>query len=287
MDLFHALVLGIVQGLSEFLPISSSAHLLIVPWLLGWNDKSVTSITFDVALHMGTLIAVLAYFAADWRRLIVAFVHSVAERRIGDEPDRRLAWFVALGSIPAAIVGGLGESKVNDIFHDTQNSRTAILVIAIMMIVLAVLLYLAERVGKHILDLRGLTLNTAIGIGLAQALALIPGVSRSGSTITTGLFLNLKREAAARFSFLLATPVILGAGLKSLYEVLKSGGLPSDEQLGFLVGFLAAGIVGFFCIAILLRYLQRNSTAPFIIYRILLGIGLILLLLMGFRATTP
>jgi undecaprenyl-diphosphatase len=283
LDLFHALVLGIVQGLTEFLPISSSAHLLIVPWLLGWNEPEITSIQFDVALHMGTLVAVLVYFARDWVRLVAGFFRSIIERKIGDDPDRKLAWMVVIGSIPAAIVGVLGESKIDEVFHKPENIRVAITVIAVMMIAMAVLLYLADRVGKKNYDLKHIGLPTAITVGLAQALALIPGVSRSGSTITAGLFLNLKREAAARFSFLLATPVVLGAGLKKLYDAMQVGGIPADQQMGFLIGFLAAAISGFLCIAFLLRYLQRNSLMPFIVYRLALGGVLIALAVVSFH----
>lgn len=281
MDLFQALVLGLVQGLTEFLPVSSSAHLIIVPWLFGWNSPAITSIQFDVALHMGTLVAVVIYFAADWRRYIGGIIKSIVERRIGDDPDRRIGWLVLLASIPAGIVGVLGESKIDDLFHEPQNLKTGLLVIATMMIVMAGLLMAAERVGKHLIALNGVQLPTALGVGLAQALALIPGVSRSGSTITAGLFAGLTREAAARFSFLLATPVVLGAGLKKLYDALKGSGIPASDQMGFLVGFLAAAISGYFCIFFLLRYLQRNSTAPFIWYRFMLGIALFALVLFG------
>lgn len=284
MDLFQALVLGLVQGVTEFLPISSSAHLIIVPWLLGWNSPAINSIQFDVALHLGTLVAVLIYFASDWRRLIVGILRSISERRIGDDPDRRLGWLVLLASIPAGIVGGLGESKIDDIFHEPQNLRTGLLIIATMMIVMGGLLMLAERIGKRTIALRDIQLPTAVGVGLAQALALIPGVSRSGSTITAGLFAGLNREAAARFSFLLATPVILGAGLKKLYDMVKGGGIPGADQMGFLIGFGAAALSGYVCIFFLLRYLQRNSTAPFIWYRFMLGIALFALVLFGFRA---
>ncbi len=285
MDLIQALVLGIVQGLTEFLPISSSAHLIIVPWLFGWKDPAITSVQFDVALHMGTLIAVVVYFWNDWRRLLGALFASLMERKIGTNVDRRTAWFVLLASIPAGIVGGLGESKIDDLFHEAKNLRTGLIVIGIAMLVMATLLLLAERMGRHELDMSGLNLNTALGIGFAQALALIPGVSRSGGTITAGLFFGLKREAAARFSFLLATPVVLGAGLKKLYDLLKTpGGIPSGQQLGFVVGFLAAAIVGFLCIHFLLMYLQKRSTAPFIWYRYMLGIALIVLVVIGFRA---
>jgi undecaprenyl-diphosphatase len=287
LDIFQALVLGIVQGLTEFLPVSSSAHLIIVPWLFGWKNPAINSIQFDVALHMGTLLAVLAYFASDWRRLIVAFVRSIVERSIGNDPDRRLAWFLLLGSIPAGIVGIAGESKIDELFHEPANLRTGLIVIAIMMIVMGALLLLAERMGRHALGLRDMRLGTAIGIGLAQALALIPGVSRSGSTITAGLFLGLTREAAARFSFLLATPVVLGAGLKKVYDLTQSsGGIPSNEQMGFAIGFAAAAISGFACIYFLLRYLQRNSTAPFIWYRFILGIALLALVLLGFQTVS-
>lgn len=281
MDLFQALVLGLVQGLTEFLPVSSSAHLIFVPWLFGWKDPAINSLQFDVALHMGTLLAVLAYFASDWRRLIGAFVASVVERRIGDDPDRRTAWFVLLASIPAGIVGLLGESKIDALFHEANNLRTGLLVIATMMIVMAGLLFVAERMGTHQLEMRQMNLRAALTIGFAQALALIPGVSRSGSTITAGLFLGLKREPAARFSFLLATPVVLGAGLKKLYDLTQEGGIAANTQMGFLVGFLAAAISGFLCIFFLLRYLQRNSTAPFIWYRFMVGLALFVLVLLG------
>lgn len=283
MDIFQALVLGLLQGLTEFLPISSSAHLIFVPWLFGWDDKSVTSIQFDVALHMGTLVAVLVYFARDWRRLISAFFASVLERRVGNDPDRRLVWLIGLGTIPAALAGLFAEDGIDALFHDPRNLRTGLLIIAIMMIVMGALLWLAERVGKRTLSLESITLPTALAVGVAQALALIPGVSRSGSTITAGLFAGLKREAAARFSFLLSTPVVFGAGLKQVYDMVREGGIPADEQLGFLIGFAASAISGFLCIFYLLRYLQRHSTAPFIWYRFVVGAALLVLVLVGFR----
>lgn len=285
MDLFQALVLGLVQGLTEFLPISSSAHLIIVPWLFGWNNRALNSLQFDVALHMGTLLAILVYFAQDWRRLITAFIGSVLERRIGSDPDRRLVWYIVFATLPAFLVGVLAESQINEVFHDPSNLRGGLLVIAVMMIVMGALLLLAERIGKHSTELKNITLGTALGIGVAQALALVPGVSRSGSTITTGLFLGLKREAAARFSFLLSTPIVLGVGLKKLYDLLQgTETIPADQIGGFITGFLAAAISGFLCIFFLMRYLQRRSTAPFIWYRFMVGIGLLALLAIGFRA---
>jgi undecaprenyl-diphosphatase len=280
MDVFQAIFLGIVQGLTEFLPVSSSAHLVFVPWLFGWETSSLE---FDVALHMGTLLAVLVYFAGDWRRIIAAFFRTLSQRRIGDDPDGRLLWLIALGTIPAVLVGVVGEGAIDAYFHEPANLRIGLTVIAIMMLVMGAVLWLAERVGRRIYEMRHLNLGTAMTIGVAQALALIPGVSRSGSTITAGLFMGLKREAAARFSFLLATPVVLGAGLKKLYDVIQEGGIPAGEEWAFTAGFIAAAISGFLCIFFLLRYLQRHSTAPFIVYRFLIGLALLILILSGFR----
>jgi undecaprenyl-diphosphatase len=282
VDLFHALILGLVQGLTEFLPISSSAHLLIVPWLFGWTEQSLTSIQFDVALHMGTVLAVLSYFAADWRRLIAAFFRSLVERRVGDDPDRRLVWLILLGSIPAAVVGALAEERIDEVFHNAGGIMTAMTIIAVMMIVMGGLLMLAERLGKHTIDLVHIRAPQALGVGLAQALALIPGVSRSGSTITAGLFFGLRRDTAARFSFLLSTPVVLGAGLKKALDVWQEGGIPQDQIGGFIVGFAAAAVSGFLCITFLLRYLQRNTMAPFIWYRFMVGLLLLALVALGF-----
>ena len=165
----------------------------------------------------------LVYFWTDWVRYVRAWIGSVATRSIGDDPDRRIAWYLLLASIPAGVVGVLGESKIDALFHEFANLRTGLLIIGAVMFIMAGVLLIAERVGEHRLEMTGLHLNTALIIGFAQALALIPGVSRSGSTITAGLFVGLKREPAARFSFLLATPVILGAGLKKVYDAMQAG----------------------------------------------------------------
>jgi len=299
LDPIQAIVLGLVQGLSEFIPISSSAHLIIVPWLFGWTDPGIT---FDVALHIGTLVAVLAYFWQDWVRLIRAAILSlmprqavataggggmstgVGPRSLTSNPDARVAWFIVLATIPGALAGLLGETKLDEMFHGATPAAQAngILVIGVVMILLAALLWVAERTARHIHSMEQLTLRQALGIGLAQAFAIIPGVSRSGSTITAGLFMNLKREAAARFSFLLGTPVIVGAGVKKAYDISKTG-IPAGEQMAFFVGFLVAAVSGYFAIFFLLRFLQRNSTLPFIVYRIIIGLGLIALVLLGFR----
>ncbi len=286
MDLiFQAILLGIVQGLTEFLPISSSAHLILVPWLFGWSNAVISSLPFDVALHLGTLLAVLAYFANDWVRLIRAGVQSILERRIGNDPDRRLAWLIVIGSIPGAIVGALAESKIEQVFHtpNTPLAQTTVIVMGIIIALLGLALFIAERVARHIRSMEQLRFADSIIIVLAQALAIFPGVSRSGATITAGLFLGLKREVAARFSFLLGAPIIAGAGLKSLYDVYKetaSGGLGSGDLLLYLIGFIAATISGFLTIRFLLRYLQRNSTDIFVYYRWLLAAFIIIVALL-------
>ncbi len=284
LELLQAIVLGIIQGATEFIPISSSAHLILVPWLFGWNNPALSSLSFDISLHLGTLVAVLSYFAADWLRLFRAGIASILERRIAGDPDRRLAWFIVIGTIPGAVFGALAESKVEELFHQpNQPIQTgAIIAIAIFMAALGVLLWLADRLARHEVNLREMTLKQVIIIGLAQALALFPGVSRSGATITAGLGLGLKREAAARFSFLLSAPVVAGAGLKSLYDVFlgsEAGTLTQGDLLLFLAGFLAAAVAGYLCIRFLLNYLQKNTTAVFAYYRFALAIIVIVVAL--------
>jgi undecaprenyl-diphosphatase len=282
LDLFQAIVLGLVQGVAEFIPISSSAHLIIIPWLFGWKDPGLA---FDVALHMGTLIAVLVYCWQDWVRLIRGALNSLAQRNLTADPDGKLAWYIVLATIPGALAGALGESKLDEVFHGDTAAAAAngILIIGVVMIVLAALLWVAERIASHRYDMSRLTLGQAFGIGVAQAFAIIPGVSRSGSTITAGLFMNLKREAAARFSFLLGTPVIVGAGVKQAYDIVKAGGIPSGDLPAFIVGFLVAAVSGYAAIFLLLRFLQRNTTLPFIVYRVVVGVLLIVFVLAGFR----
>lgn len=283
MDLIiQAIVLGIVQGVTEFLPISSSAHLILVPWLLGWNDPVITSLPFDVALHLGTLIAVLAYFAEDWVRLIRAGVQSIVERKIGNDPDRRLAWFIVIGTIPGALVGALAETKVEEVFHapNTGLATQTVIVMGVIIAFLGLGLFVAERVAQHVRGMPELKLTDALIIGAAQALAIFPGVSRSGATLTAGLFLGLKRDDAARFSFLLSAPVIAGAGLKSLYDVLKSGGLPSGDLVLYVAGFAAAALSGFLAIRFLLNYFRHNSSDIFVYYRWALAAFIIIIALL-------
>lgn len=281
MDIIQAIILGLVQGLSEFIPISSSAHLIIVPWLLGWNDPGLP---FDAALHLGTLVAVLVYFWRDWVTLIRGAVESLRKGTPLTDPAGRLGWFILLATIPGGIAGVLGESKVDDIFHGSTGMApsTGIAIIGVVMILLAVLLWVAERTARHVETMEQMTLRQALTVGLAQATAIIPGVSRSGSTITAGLFVNLTREAAARFSFLLGTPLIAGAALKKMYDLIKEHPVGMDPTI-MGIGIVVAGVSGFASIWFLLRFLQRNSTLPFIIYRVALGALLIVLVLAGFR----
>jgi undecaprenyl-diphosphatase len=285
MILLQAIILGIVQGLTEFIPISSSAHLIIVPWLFGWNDPSLTSLSFDVALHLGTLVAVVWIFASDWVRLIRAGLASLVERKIDSDPDRKLAWLLVIGCIPGGIAGVLGESKIDALFHQpgVPISLMAIVVMGIIIAALALILFIVERRARYTREMNSLTLKDAIMIGLAQALAIFPGVSRSGSTITAGLALNLKRETAARFSFLLSAPIILGAGLKSAWDMFQQyhagAGFSSTDLLLFPFGFAAAAVTGYFCIKYLLLFLQKNSTDVFVYYRWGLAILIIIVAL--------
>lgn len=270
MLILQSIVLGIVQGLAEFIPVSSSAHLVVVPWLFGWKDPALTSLTFDVALHLGTLVAVVVYFAADWKRLIVAGVRSIAERKIGDDQDRRTAWYLVLACVPGGIAGFLLESKIGELFHSNPIPQSSMLFMAAAIAFLALLLLLAEKAAKHDRPFEKIGPADALLIGLAQAFAVIPGVSRSGATITAGLALGLERGAAARFSFLLSAPIVAGAGLKSLYELmlqLRTGAIAGPELAIFPIGFVAAGLSGFFCIKLLLAFLQKHSTLVFVWYR--------------------
>ncbi len=283
--ILQAIILGIVQGLTEYIPISSSAHLIIVPWLFNWRDPALTSLAFDVALHMGTLAAVLWFFAADWARLIRAGVASLVERKIGADPDRRLAWLLIIGCIPGGIAGVLLESRIDRWFHEANVpiSQTAIFVLAGMIVLLAFALLAAERFARHVRGMESVSLRDALIIGAAQALAVFPGVSRSGSTITAGLALGFRREAAARFSFLLGAPIIAGAGLKSawdLYQQAQSGaGLPQADWILFGAGFLAAALSGYLCIRWLLGYLQKHSTNLFVYYRWILAVLIVVVAL--------
>jgi undecaprenyl-diphosphatase len=272
ITIIEAIILGILQGITEFIPISSSAHLIIVPWLFGWTDPALTSLSFDVSLHLGTLLAVLWFFWRDWVRLFHAAVASIKERKIGADPDRRLAWLIVIGCIPGAIAGVLGESKIEELFHQpgVPIQPAAMIAVAVIIALFGALLFLVDHLARHIRSLNQLSVKDAIVIGLAQALAIFPGVSRSGATITAGLALDLDRPSAAKYSFLLAAPLIAGAGAKSLVDVFRdvqSGAITSGEFVLFPIGFIAAAISGYLCIKYLLRFLQHHSMNIFVFYR--------------------
>ncbi len=271
---FKAVILGIIQGLTEFIPVSSSAHLIILPWLFGWKDPVISSLSFDVALHLGTLVAVIVFFASDLWRLIKAFFKSIAEHKIGADMDRKLAWYLLAACIPGGIAGVLLQSRIEASFHANPIPQASMIFMAAAMAVLGALLWLADAKAKHIRSLDKITFKDALLIGLAQACAVIPGVSRSGSTITAGLALGLERDAAARFSFLLSAPIIFGAGMKSLYDLIKDAraGLVSSAALSvFPIGFIAAAVSGFFCVKYLMKFLQKHSTRAFAWYRFALA----------------
>jgi len=260
--LLQAIIQGVVQGLTEFLPISSSAHLILLPRLAGWDDPFLTSPEFDVMLHLGTLGALLVYFWRDLVRLGLAWLASIRQRRLGDDPDRRLAWLLLLTVIPAALVGALFE----DFFDETF--REALLLIPLLLVVGAGMLAFGERYGRRDRGLERLRVRDALVIGLAQALALFPGISRSGVTIAAGLVLGLQREAAARFSFLMGIPIIAGAGLWKL-RVIVSGETSAFEPMVLAAGMAASALAGLAAIAFLLRFLRTRSTGIFIVYRLL------------------
>lgn len=269
MTLLQSIGFGLVQGLGEFLPISSSAHLVLLPWAAGWEDPGLA---VDVALHVGTLVALFIYFRADLLRLGRALVQSLIERRIGDDPDRRLAWLVGIGSVPGALVGAALEHKAEEAFRSPP-------LIATTLIVMGLVLWLADRLAPRERKLDGLSLRDALLVGCAQAAAIVPGISRSGSTITAGRLIGFDREAAARFSFLLAIPITTGAAFLKLVvkheEFAAAGGLSGPVLLAVIV----AGVSGYFAIAVLLRFVRTNSFLPFAVYRVLVGAGVIALYL--------
>lgn len=275
----QAALVGLLQGLTEFIPVSSSAHLELAPWIAGWeSDGLIGSLAFDVFLHLGTLVALLVYFARDWVRLAAAFLASLRERRIGDDPDRRLAWLLVLATVPAALIGFGLEGLIEETFHG--DSREARLAIAAFLVVGAVLLWLADRLGSRSRELEQIRAPTALTIGLSQALALLPGISRSGATISAGLALGLKREAAARFSFLLATPITLGAGLYGSRRLLTEGHTQT-EWLAIGVGFVVAALSGLLAIGFLLTWLRRRSVTIFSLYRVAFAAIVVVLVLTG------
>ncbi len=260
----QALVIGVLQGLTEFLPISSSAHLIVVPEFLGWNDPFLNSAGFDVMLHAGTLVALLAYFWRDLLRLLSAWLVSLRDRRIGADADRRLAWLIVVTMIPGAVLGVALESFFDTFF------RQHIILVAIFLALGAGILWFSEQIAFLRRGLEQIDVRDAIVIGVAQAFALFPGFSRSGMTIAAGLYTGLTREAAARFSFLMGTPIIAGAALWKARELVHAG-VPLAQILTLTAGMLGAAVAGLLAIAFLLDYLRRNTTAPFIGERLVMA----------------
>ena len=270
MSILQAIVFGAVQGLTEFLPISSTAHLILLPWFLGWPDPGLA---FDVALHLGTLVALLIYFRADWTALI-ASAFGFARGRT-QSPDARMAMYIVAATIPGAAAGALFEHKVEEAFRGPQ-------LIGAMLIVMALVLVVAEMIGRRKKGLDEMSWTDAMTVGIAQAFAIVPGVSRSGSTISAGLFRSMKRDAAARFSFYLSAPIIGGAVAKKTLDIVtEAKGL--EQLTPVIVGILSSGIVGYLSIAFLMRYLQTHNTFLFVYYRIALGIVVLLAFWFGIR----
>ena len=269
MPLYQAVILAVVQGITEFLPISSSAHLALAPWLLGWKDPGLN---FDIALHFGTLAAVLIYFFRDWVQ-VTARGFGID---YGTDPDirqnPRLLWLLAAASLPIGFFGYI----YKDAAETTLRSPW---IIGFMLVSVGLLMILAERLGTHKKDIGHVSPTDAMTIGAAQALAIIPGTSRSGITITAGLFRGLERYAAARFSFLLSTPAIAAAAASAAHDLKKAGGIPPGEQTAFAVGIVVSAITGCVVIAYFLRYLKVNTLRFFIYYRIVFGIFVLALAL--------
>lgn len=274
MDLsIQALIMGLVQGLTEFLPISSSGHLILVPWLFGWKDPFIDSLEFSVTLHMGTLLALLAFFWRDWVRIIPAGLASIRDRSLRDDPDRRMAWLLVVATIPAVIVGPLLTGPVEDAIREPAR-------VALMLCVGAAIMWLADRWGARVREMDSLTFRGALGIGVAQALALVPGISRSGISISAGLFQGLTREAAARFSFLMATPVVAGAGLWEARKLFSHDpAAPNPETHMVVVGFIAAAFSGLLAIRFMLEFLKRQPLTGFVVYRVVAAVVVFVVLL--------
>jgi len=277
---WQALVLGMTQGLTELLPISSSGHLILVPWLFDWRyleTHESFNKTFDVALHLGTLVAVVAYFWADVVRYTVAWLRSIRRRRVHGA-EERLAWYIAAATVPAAIAGAAGEDTIESSLGQPWQ-------IALFLAGFGVLLWVADRTAQRY-EIDQLRFGKAFAIGVSQILALMPGVSRSGITITTGRFAGLNRDAAARFAFLLLIPIVAGAVIfKGLKDVVLES-LPAGSTGPFVVGTLAAAGVGLVVIDLLLGYLRRNDYSLFVLYRRAAAAAILVVILTGARDAT-
>jgi len=293
VDIVEAIVLGITQGLTEFLPISSSGHLIIVPWLADWDQSGLA---FDAALHLGTLLAVFAYFWRDILRMVQAMPIALrepvktlqydAETGPPDQAAHRtfgkLGLLIVLASIPGGIIGLLSQGAIEEFFHDDDHVDRAVLAVAVLLIVFALILLLAEQRGSKSRGLTSFSVRDAVAIGCAQAIALLPGVSRSGVTLSAGLFRGIRRADAARFSFLLGIPLVTLAGLKGVADIVQSS--PDARELVTLTfGMASAAVSGLAAIWGLLRFLEQSSTLVFVAYRLIVGVGVILLVGLGVR----
>jgi undecaprenyl-diphosphatase len=275
-DLLKAAILGTVQGLTEFLPVSSTGHLILTEKLLR-IDEDRYGLSFDVAIHMGTLLALLVYYGARWVSLARAAFTSVTKRSMV-EPEARLAWLIVLGTAPAAVLGLAFGNWIEDSLRSPW-------LVAVMLIAFSAVFVLAETVGKRLRALHQLTWVDAMVVGVAQAVALVPGVSRSGATISAGLLRDVQRPDAANFAFLLSAPIIAGAGVSELPAVVRDfadGTLGGADAAFFVTGFVFAAAVGYAAIALLLRFLRTNSLLPFVWYRV--GLGVVVLAVLGVQA---
>jgi undecaprenyl-diphosphatase len=272
-ELVEAAVLGVVQGLTEFLPVSSTGHLILTEEVLG-VDQDELGLQFDAAIHLGTLAAVLVYFRGTIVSLVTAWFASLRARDWAHSLDSKLAWLILIGTVPAAIAGAAVESTAEDAFRSPA-------LVAVMLLLFCIPMVLAEQLGKGSRALVSAGPKDAVLMGAAQSIALIPGVSRSGITISTGMLAGFKREDAAVFTFLLSAPIIAAAGGKQIVDTLREneGGGAGFEV--YVVGLVTAGVVGYAAIAFLLRFLRTNTVYPFVVYRVLLGISVLALVAAG------
>lgn len=261
MGLFEALILGIVQGVTEFLPISSSGHLVLLPAALGWSSPSLV---FDATVHLATLVAVVAVFWHDIIRLIVAWWQGLLRGQPLEKVESRLAWWIILGTVPGVLTGLLLEKPIEFLFTSPRAAGAFLLLTALLLV-------LAEILGRRRRDITGITWLDSLLIGIGQAVAIAPGISRSGATISVGMYCGLTRESAARFSFILAVPIIAGAWLMQMVKLVGHGSLSAEAPL-LLVGFVAAAVCGYASIRLLLAYLRKRPLYPFSVYCVVVGI---------------
>jgi undecaprenyl-diphosphatase len=275
LDLLKAAILGTVQGLTEFLPVSSTGHLIIAEDLLNVDEERY-GLAFDASLHLGTLLALLLYFRVTWARLVRSGVDALRSRSL-DDPGGRLAALIIVGTIPAGIIGLLLEDQIEDAFREPA-------IVAVMLIAFSGVFVLAERVGRGLRTTVDLRLGDALFVGFAQALALIPGISRSGATICAGMLRDVRRDEAATFAFLLSAPIVAAAGLRGAFEAagdFADGTLGGEDLAFFVTGFTFAAVVGYAAVAFLLRFLRTNTLMPFVVYRVALGVVVLVLVAVG------